>query len=108
MLGGFFDPCPLDPKEDGLKIDWKPFTYVNPPYSEVKKWLVKAEKEIEKGNSFLIVFLVFARTDTRWFQEHIYGKHAYHFIKGRLKFGESKHSAPAPSMLIYMQNVKKN
>ena len=41
-----------------------------------------------------------ARTDTRWLHEYIYGKAEVRFIKGRLKFGGSKNSAPFPSMVV--------
>lgn len=44
-----------------------------------------------------------ARTDTRWFHEYIYNKAEIRFIKGRLKFGNSKNSAPFPSMVIIFQ-----
>jgi hypothetical protein len=39
-----------------------------------------------------------ARTDTKWFREYILGKAEIRFIKGRLKFGDSEHSAHFPSM----------
>ena len=102
MAMGAFDPCPIEWIEDGLSIDWKPLTYVNPPYSNIRGFIEKALLEIEKGNTYLAIFLVPARVDTKWFQELIYGKHAYKFIKGRLKFGDSTNSAPFPSMLIYL------
>lgn len=41
-----------------------------------------------------------ARTDTKWFHEYIYHKAEIRFIRGRLKFGESKNSAPFPSMVV--------
>lgn len=41
-----------------------------------------------------------ARTDTRWFHDYIYGKAEVRFIRGRLKFGDSKNSAPFPSMVV--------
>ena len=41
------DPCPLHGKAtmDGLKTDWGKSNYVNPPYSEINKWLEKAIEE---------------------------------------------------------------
>ena len=107
MSMGAFDPCPIDPQFDGLKVSWQPFTYVNPPYSEIRLWTEKALFEIEQGNTFLAVFLVPARVDTKWFQELIYGKYAYYFVKGRLKFGGGKNSAPFPSMFIYLQRLNR-
>lgn len=44
--------------------------------------------------------LIPARTDTRWFHDWIYGKAEIRFIKGRLKFGDSRQSAPFPSMVV--------
>lgn len=44
--------------------------------------------------------LIPSRTDTRWFHEWIYGKAEIRFIKGRLKFGNAKNSAPFPSMIV--------
>lgn len=35
-----------------------------------------------------------------WFHDYIYGKAEVRFIRGRLKFGESKNSAPFPSMVV--------
>lgn len=41
-----------------------------------------------------------ARTDTKWFHEFIYQKAEVRFVRGRLKFGDSKNSAPFPSMVV--------
>jgi len=105
MDRGFFDPCPLNPKKDGLNIDWKKNTFVNPPYSDIKSWLIKAWLEFDLGHCDHIIFLVPSRTDTKWFHDLVYKKPNVdiEFLKGRLKFGDSKNSAPFPSMII---NIK--
>lgn len=60
-----FDPCPVAPDFDGLKVEWGKCNFVNPPYSrEVKKWCEKAVKEWKKGKT--VVMLVASRTDTSW------------------------------------------
>nr|DAE27482.1 MAG TPA: DNA N-6-adenine-methyltransferase [virus sp. ct1Uu26] len=41
-----------------------------------------------------------ARTDTRRFHDLIYKKSEIRFIKGRLRFGDEKNSAPFPSMVV--------
>ena len=61
---------------------------------------------MQKGHTELAVFLVPARTDTKWFHEYVLNKATIRFIKGRLKFGDSKNSAPFPSMvLVYKKEV---
>lgn len=84
-------------EQNGLEMDWGGCTvYCNPPYGrEIGKWVKKAA---ESGTT--VVMLLPARTDTKWFHEYIYGKAEVRFIKGRLKFGDSKNSAPFPSMVV--------
>lgn len=48
----------------------------------------------------ICAMLLPARTDTRWFHDYIYRKAEIKFVKGRLKFGSSKNSAPFPSMVV--------
>lgn len=95
----YFDPCPLNSKTDGLAIRWKKLNYVNPPYSQIRAWVEKAISEAEIGGGTTIMLLP-ARTDTRWFHDLIIGKYEVLFLKGRLKFGGQKNSAPFPSMFV--------
>jgi len=44
--------------------------------------------------------LIPSRTDTKYFHNYIYGRAEIRFVKGRLKFGNGKNSAPFPSMLV--------
>jgi len=75
---------------------------MNPPYgSEIKNWVHKASKA-----KAIVVCLLPARTDTRWFHEYIYNKAEIRFIKGRLKFSGSKNSAPFPSMIVIFKKRK--
>ena len=87
--------------EDGLKQDWGgEIVFCNPPYGrELGEWVRKSRMESWKPNT-KVVMLIPARTDTRWFHEHIYNKAEIRFLKGRLKFGNSKASAPFPSMIV--------
>jgi len=108
-FGFDFDPCPINPKFDGLEVDWKERTYVNPPYGKIPLWLEKAYSEIEKGNCKLIVFLLPVDTSTKWFHNYILGKAEIRFIKGRLRFTENK-PAPFASMIVifnaYLDSVQ--
>lgn len=100
-----FDPCPLKSSEDGLQKDWIGNIFINPPYSNIKAFLEKGLEELKKGNAKILVYLVPARTDTRWFHDYVYNKAEIRFVKGRLKFGESKNSAPFPSMVVIFRNT---
>ena len=89
-------------KEDGLKQDWQGETvFCNPPYGRsIKDWVRKCYEESRKPNT-TVVMLIPARTDTTYFHEYIYKKaRDIRFVKGRLKFGNSKNGAPFPSMVV--------
>lgn len=89
-----------DRKQDGLKMSWKGYVvWCNPPYGrEIGKWVEKAYKESLSPNTSVVMLLP-ARTDTKWFHSYILGHAEIRFLQGRLKFGDSKNSAPFPSML---------
>ena len=95
-----FDPCPINPKFDVLKVDWNGNIFINPPYNNQKAFFEKGLKELEEGNAKILVFLVPARTDTKLFHDLIWKQSEIRFIKGRLKFGDGNGSAPFPSMLV--------
>lgn len=87
------------PKQDGLSQPWKGVCWCNHPYGrEIGSWVRRGFFASAGGAT--VVMLLPARTDTRWFHEYIYGKSEVRFIKGRLKFGGSKNSAPFPSMVV--------
>lgn len=75
--------------------------FCNPPYGkEIGKWVKKAYEESKKSDT-TVVMLIPARTDTAYFHDYIYHKaKEVRFIKGRLKFGQSKNAAPFPSMVV--------
>ena len=87
------------PEQDGLKQKWEGVCYMNPPYGRsIGKWIQKAYNSSKEGA--VVVGLLPARTDTKWFHEYIYNKAEIRFIKGRLRFGGCKNSAPFPSMIV--------
>ena len=87
------------PEDDGLSQPWNGVCWCNPPYGRtIGKWVQKAYETFAGGGT--VVMLLPARTDTKWFHEYIYNKAEIRFIKGRLKFGNSKNAAPFPSMIV--------
>ena len=91
-------------EENGLLQDWgNEVVFCNPPYGrQIKDWVKKAYEESQKDNT-TVVMLIPARTDTIYFHEYIYHKAEIRFIKGRLKFGDAKNSAPFPSMVVIFE-----
>lgn len=112
------DPCsPVDSSpvkanihytknDDGLKQPWKGTVFMNPPYGNViVEWVKKAIKEYQEGNATELIILVPARTDTAWF--NLLAAYPWCAVKGRLKFSNTKNSAPFPSAIFYIgENVK--
>lgn len=89
----------FSPKDDGLSKDWIGSCWMNPPYGRnIGNWIEKAHKEsMKKGTT--VVCLLPARVDTKWFHNFCV-KGEVRLIKGRLKFGGHKNSAPFPSMIV--------
>jgi len=83
-------------EDDGLSQDWSnERVFMNPPYGrEIGKWIKKAYEESKK--SAIVVCLIPARTDTRYWWDFIFPYAEIRFIKGRLKFTNNGKSAPAP------------
>lgn len=85
-------------EEDGLRQEWKGTVYVNPPYGkEIGLWVEKAYRSSLAGAT--VVCLLPANTDTRWFHDWCL-KGELRFVKGRLKFGDGKDSAPFASVVV--------
>ena len=99
-----FDPCPLGESEkDGSSPLFTPWAgrrvFCNPPYNN------GIAKFLERGpEADVAVFLLPARTDTRWFHNLVLpNAKEIRFIKGRLCFGDPddlSKRAPFPSMLV--------
>ncbi len=73
--------------------------WLNPPYSQIGAFMAKAHAAALYGS--LVVCLVPARTDTRWWWSYAVPAEI-RFLPGRLKFGEGRNSAPFPSAIIVM------
>ena len=87
-------------EDDGLSKSWAGHrVFMNPPYGrQISRWIKKALDESQKPNT-IVVCLLPARVDTSWFHDYCTQGYVW-FIRGRLKFGGSKNSAPFPSMIV--------
>lgn len=92
-------------EEDGLQKDWKGETvFVNPPYTRgaIKSWVKKCYEEAKEENT-VVVCLIPARTDTKYWHSYCMKAREIYFVQGRLKFGSATNvdnSAPFPSAVI--------
>lgn len=98
-------------EDDALTRNWYPgqgwSVWLNPPYSRIAEFVAKAAAEAQ-FNVCTVVMLIPARPDTRYWAAHIWDHDTHQprpgvevrFLKGRLKFGGSKNSAPFPSAVI--------
>lgn len=90
----------INPVENGLLSIWEGRVWLNPPYGrDVGRWVGKLA---EHGDG---IALVFARTETPWFQQFAARASALLFIRGRLSFVDrqgrrGKGNAGAPSVLM--------
>lgn len=100
-----FDPCPLKrPKWDGLKVDWKKSNYINPPYSEIKKWLEKGVEEFQKGK--LCVFLIPLRSHLKYWQKYIYPFVTEVRFLNKIRFEGFDHDCPFPICVLVFDPKK--
>ena len=105
VFSDWFDPCPFNsnPEIDGLKLDWKDKTYVNPPYSNPLKWVDKAIEENKKGKT--IAMLLHVDTSTKWYLKLVEAGARFMFIHGRLKYLNKDYKdmpSPKPSMIVIL------
>lgn len=102
------DPCPLHSLEDNLDKTYEnKLIYINPPYSKIDSWCDFIENNLISG--CVIYLLIPSRTDTKYFHRLMKLRGCaitLNFIKGRLKFGGSKQSAPFPSVLIKLRYLR--
>jgi len=97
------DPCPLGGNIDGtapLFVNWRGRrVFCNPPYGRGIRPFLERAREAD-----VAVFLLPAKTDTRWFHELVLPcAKEIRFIKGRLVFKGAKHNAPFPSMVVVFE-----
>ena len=92
--------------DNGLEQPWHGACWMNPPYGRaIGLWMRKAYESHLTGAT--VVCLVPSRTDTRWWHDYAM-KGQIEFIRGRLKFGDAKNSAPFPSALVVFSKGNKN
>ena len=88
-------------ENSALDQDWKckSGVFCNPPYSMVEKFVAKAVEQNQKLN-IDILMLTFAKTDTKWFNTHVYDEQQDRWlaefkpIRSRIRFLDSNGNVP--------------
>lgn len=97
-------------RDDGLLKEWnKNIVFMNPPYGgNTKEWIKKAYYESRKG--CIVVCLIVSSTDRSYWHDYIFPfASQIRFVRGRLKFGNSKTTAPfASAIIIFSKNIYNN
>ena len=97
--------------DSGLKQEWAPMRcFMNPPYSEIPRWLDKATVEMNKGA--LIVAILPIDSSTRWFHNYIWDESKNNWRNGikvrfpskRFKFDKYANSAKFATMIAIMNH----
>jgi hypothetical protein len=71
---------------------------MNRPYGlAIRQWVKKAHDSAQNGAT--VVCLLPARTDTRWWHEHLPDAEI-RFLKGSVQFNDIGTSAPFPSAIV--------
>jgi hypothetical protein len=96
----YYDPCPL--MQNGFIFDTiNECIFLNPPYSDITTWIDWAIDNFKEFRKHTVI-LIPSRTDTKYFHKLLECGCELEFVKGRLKFGDSKYGAPFPSVLVHL------
>lgn len=98
--------CPryFSPEIDGLKQDWSgEVCWCNPPYDDAASWIEKASRASLLGA--VVVMLIPARTDTRYWHDFVMKADEIRLIKGRVRFVGADASAPFPSCIVVFRST---
>jgi len=110
-FGFTLDPCASESNakcerfytrdDNGLAQSWEgEVVFVNPPYGrQIGRWAEKAYLSA-RGTRATVVMLVPSRTDTKWWHRWIMQANEIRLIRGRLRFGGARKSAPFPSAIV--------
>ena len=94
----------ISAEQNALALEWRTFTktgccFMNPPYGRnIGRWVHKAREQSQQG--IVVVCLLPARPDTKWFQDICLPSGEILFLKGRVKFKNGQYAAPFPSCIV--------
>ncbi len=94
----------LDEGGNGLSDDWSGrLAFVNPPFSELTRWLERAHGEWSASRVATVVCLVPVRTDSAIFHDRISADADIYLLRGRIRFLDpSGRAQPTPFSLMVL------
>lgn len=100
-------------EDDGLSKDWGgEVVFMNPPYGgHTGEWVKKAYETAYNNqgnwNKTAVVCLIVSATDRSYWHEYIFPyANQIRFIRGRLKFGGVKNTAPFASAVVIFDTYR--
>jgi hypothetical protein len=102
-----FDPCPWNPNFDGLTTSWSECAYINPPFSEYKKWVQHGLMQPPEQ-----IWLSHTSHDVQWYKSLLSSVDAVCLLSKRVNFihpltGEaSKSTAIGKCQTIFYRGVR--
>jgi len=92
--------------DNALEKDWNGVCWMNPPFGrEMKKWVIKAWTESQKGVT--VICLLPARTNTNWWHDYCM-KGEVRFIRGEVKFVGCKNGLWLPMAIVIFNRQTPN
>ena len=96
--------CPifLTEEDDALEYPWSEHrVFLNPPYGrDIGRWMAHSA-EMAVGYNTLVVVLIHARTDTKWWHSCVMPfASELRFVPGRVRFEGAPSSSPFPSVVV--------
>lgn len=106
-FGEFYDPCPLHCTEDCLLYDdWASLNYVNPPFSNIGEFTIKAVDEMRKGNCTLML-IPFRPTTNYWKKYILPNCDTFLVFTDAIVFEGYERGLPIPLVLVVFGNPKR-
>ena len=90
------------PKDDGLKQEWYSSCWVNPPHSNTKAWIEKADFEHEKWGIEITMLIPANATCAKYAEQYLEkeGVSVYRYY-GRIRFNQNGKPSEHPSRNAY-------
>jgi len=97
----------ISPETDALEVPWQARSvWLNPPYGRgIGAWVRKAFETSRAGA--VVVVLVPARPDTRWWAEWALKAAEIRFVQGRIRFVGAPSGAPFPSAVLIFDEARR-